>query len=230
LAGVTRGSVLGSQATAGVSGNDHVGGLLGYNSGTLSSSFAANDVSGNNSVGGLVGFNEGGISTSYATGSGVRGNADVGGLVGTNYAGTVTSSFWNIDTTGQASSAGGGVGLTQEQMTTAASYADWDFTSTWMIFEGLTAPLLRSYMTVRPEFWIIVPLAYPYPILLADAILVVDPVAVDVPIVIYDRKELERVVMRSASCEARFSFLPASSLMGSKVTSTSSSSCSVSST
>jgi len=200
LAGVNRGSVLGSQATAGVSGNDNVGGLLGYNSGTLSSSFAANDVSGNNSVGGLVGFNEGGISTSYATGSGVRGNADVGGLVGTNYAGTVTSSFWNIDTTGQASSAGGGVGLTQEQMTTAASYADWDFTSTWMIFEGLTAPLLRSYMTVPPVFWIVAPREYhPYPILVADPILVVDPVAVvdpiavDVPIAIYDRKELERV-------------------------------------
>jgi hypothetical protein len=87
------------------------------------------------------------ITNSYATGA-VSGNTDVGGLVGFNGSDrTVTNSYWNITSTGQTSSAGGGVGLTQAQMTSAASYADWDFDNTWVIYEGHTAPLLRSFMT-----------------------------------------------------------------------------------
>jgi hypothetical protein len=131
-----------------------VGGLVGSNvAGAISDSYATGAVSGDTAVGGLVGSNGVGaetptatITNSYATGA-VSGNTDVGGLVGLNGAGTVTDSYWNITSTGQANSAGGGVGLTQAQMTTAASYAGWDLESTWVIYEGHTAPLLRSFMT-----------------------------------------------------------------------------------
>jgi filamentous hemagglutinin family protein len=145
-----------------------IGGLAGTNvAGAISDSYATGAVSGDTAVGGLVGYNEVGdvgprvvtvcsinancgssptISNSYATGA-VSGNTDVGGLVGINDGGTVTSSYWNITSTGQASSAGGGVGLTQAQMTSAASYDGWDFDNTWVIYEGHTAPLLRSFMT-----------------------------------------------------------------------------------
>ena len=145
-----------------------IGGLVGSNiAGAISDSYATGAVSGDTAVGGLVGSHGFGgymkyacsmhpscgepppnatITHSYATGS-VSGNTDVGGLVGMNDAGTVTDSYWNITSTGQANSAGGGVGLTQAQMTARASYAGWDFDNTWVIYEGHTAPLLRSFMT-----------------------------------------------------------------------------------
>jgi hypothetical protein len=104
-----------------------------------------------------VGINESTISNSYATGS-VTGSASfIGGLVGDNTGGTVTSSFWNMTTSGQATSAGGSgaVGLTTAQMMEDASFSAWGSSisdtggsnATWRIYEGKTAPLLRSFLT-----------------------------------------------------------------------------------
>jgi len=57
-------------------------------------------------VGGLVGENEGAtVSNSYSNGS-VTGDCCVGGLVGFNL-GIVRNSFWDTETSGQATSAGG---------------------------------------------------------------------------------------------------------------------------
>jgi len=53
-----------------------------------------------------VGWNEDTVSNSYSTGS-VTGNNNVGGLVGDNFVGFVTNSFWDIETSGQSTSAGG---------------------------------------------------------------------------------------------------------------------------
>ena len=70
---------------ASVSGQNGVGGLVGYNYGTVSNSFASY-ATGNlrgEYVGGLVGYNYGTVSNSYTTGS-VSGTEGVGGLVGLN--------------------------------------------------------------------------------------------------------------------------------------------------
>ncbi len=122
-------------------------GLFGYaGAGSAISDVGLTDasVAGPDLVGALVGISLGTITNSYATGS-VSGTTYVGGLVGIND-GIVTNSYWNITSTGQTSSAGG-VGLTQAQMTSAASYDGWDFDNTWVVYEGHTAPLLRSFMT-----------------------------------------------------------------------------------
>ncbi|MFW2308176.1 GLUG motif-containing protein [Aliarcobacter butzleri] len=76
-----------------ITGNYHVGGLIGNNYGTISNSYASGTVSGTSSyVGGLVGDNyAGAISNSYATGT-VSGDRYVGGLVGSN-AGTISNSY-----------------------------------------------------------------------------------------------------------------------------------------
>jgi len=78
---------------ASVTGQNTVGGLVGWNSGTVSNSYAGGSVDGNQNVGGLVGSNPGGtIDNSYATAD-VTGSADnVGGLVGWN-SGTVSNSY-----------------------------------------------------------------------------------------------------------------------------------------
>ena len=130
---------------------------MGINGGAISNSYATGSVSapsGNaaaNNIGGLVGLqNNGSISNSYATGL-VTGNNTLGGLVGgIEGAPTVTNSYWDTQTTGQNSSAGGGTAaMTTAQMQTQATFTGFDFTTTpvWRIYEGHTAPLLDSFLT-----------------------------------------------------------------------------------
>ena len=145
-----------SYASGAVSGSTYVGGLVGYNAATTSDSYATGTVSGSSGVGGLVGYNNGTISKTYATGA-VTGSTHVGGLVGLSY-GTSSNSFWDITTTGQANSAGGGQGMSTADMQLQANFTSataangnanpaWNTTSTWVIYDGHASPLLRSFMT-----------------------------------------------------------------------------------
>jgi hypothetical protein len=126
-----------SYATGAVSGDDYVGGLVGnstagYNKpySTISNNYATGTVSGDSRVGGLVGYSyySSTISNNYATGS-VSGDDYVGGLVGFNN-GSVSNSFWDMETSGQTTSAGG-TGKTTEEMKDPNTYpvADWDITT-----------------------------------------------------------------------------------------------------
>jgi len=78
--------------------------------------------------------------------------SNAGGLVGFRQIGSTHSSYWNIETTGQSTSAGG-TGLTSAQMQRMASFAGWSITdqggsnAVWRIYEGQTTPLLRSFLT-----------------------------------------------------------------------------------
>jgi hypothetical protein len=112
--------------------------------------YSTGRVSGTSRVGGLVGgIAEGDVTQCYSTGA-VSGNSYVGGLVGGNY-GDVTGSFWDIQTSGQAKSAGG-TGKTAAQMQTAKTFLDagWDFIGEtkngtediWWILEGKDYPHL----------------------------------------------------------------------------------------
>ena len=134
LVGANAGTVMGSYATGNVSGRDEIGGLVGENSGSITDSYAAGAVSGNGPAGGLVGANYGAILRTYAVGSvsasfGALGPSH-GGLIGFNYYGVVRSSYWDIETTGLASSdAGEGHPTEALQSTTPCCgdiYLDWD--------------------------------------------------------------------------------------------------------
>ena len=108
-------------------------------------------VTGNTHVGGLVGKNEGPVSDSYSTGS-VTGNKHVGGLVGKNED-TVSNSFWDTQTSGQATSSGG-TGKTTAEMQDITTFtgAAWDITDVnpgetntgyiWNIVDDVTYPFL----------------------------------------------------------------------------------------
>ncbi len=156
LVGVNNGSISNCYSTGDVSGTGNsVGGLVGYNWGTITNCYSVGDVSGEwfvsglvgrnrygaitncystgsvtaeQFVGGLVGYNNnyGTISNCYSSGT-VSGDERVGGLVGEND-GTVSASFWDIQTTQQATSAGG-TGKTTAQMQDANTFLDaaWDF-------------------------------------------------------------------------------------------------------
>jgi PGF-CTERM protein len=129
-----------SYATGSVNGEDLVGGLVGRSAGTVEKSYATGDVSGNDRVGGLVGANtlDGTVRESYASGS-VSGDENVGGLVGEKVDGTITESYWDTESTGQFTSAGGATGLTTSEMTgdaAANNMRGFDFTSTWETVDG----------------------------------------------------------------------------------------------
>ena len=152
LVGVNGGTVSNSYASGTANGNNSVGNLVGVNGGTVSNSYASGTVNGNDFVGGLVGENENTISNSYSIGN-VTGNAYVGGLVGKNY-GTVSNSFWDIETSGQPTSAGG-TGKTTAQMKSITTFsgAGWNIIAvanadtrnpayTWNIVTKQTYPFL----------------------------------------------------------------------------------------
>ena len=180
LVGVNEDIVSDSLSTGNVSGNYYVGGLMGSNSGTVTTSYSTGGVTGSSIVSSMVGINgcDGIISNSYCTGgaagnyyvgglagvnfgtvsnsysrAAVAGNRYVGGLLGVNWGGTATSSFWDTETSGQATSAGGTGKATMEmQDITTFLGAAWDIYSvapnatepayTWNIVDQQTYPFL----------------------------------------------------------------------------------------
>jgi parallel beta-helix repeat protein len=144
------GTITNCYASGSVSGQNRVGGLVGFNhvscspagcsGGMISNCYATSSVSGYLGVGGLVGENRAGITNCYSVGS-VSGTTDVGGLVGYDSYGVVIASFWDVNSTGVDTSAGG-IGLTTDQMQTASTFAGWGCGSIWTIDEGKDYPRL----------------------------------------------------------------------------------------
>ena len=130
LMGGNYGTINNCYSTGIVYGEKEVGGLLGRNTDTVSNSYSTGSVTGTEAVGGLVGVNQESVSDSYSIGN-VTGNKDVGGLVGLNrFDGVTSNSFWDTQTSGQATS-DGGTGKTTAQMQdfTTFSGAGWDITA-----------------------------------------------------------------------------------------------------
>lgn len=138
LAGWNSGEIRYSYSTGIVkSSGDRVGGLVGENQpGTVRDSYSQASVHGENYVGGLVGFNLSGatVNRSYSTGQ-VNARSIGGGLIGGNFA-NVSNSFWNTQTSGMSTSAGG-TGLTSAEMRTISYFSDaeWDFDGVWQVVE-----------------------------------------------------------------------------------------------
>ena len=132
LVGVNRGTLCESFAVVEVYSEGHLaGGLAGRNNeGTISNCYSRGNVTGQDHIGGLVGDNylpAATIEQCYSTGR-VNGSLDVGGLLGYNDGGTVSYSFWDTEFSGLSSS-GGGRGKTPTEMWNANIYLDagWDF-------------------------------------------------------------------------------------------------------
>ncbi len=153
LVGSNHDVVSGCYCTGTVIGTECVGGLVGWNIYTISDSYSTGSVSGNDCVGGLLGENhKGTVNNCYSIGT-ASGEDNVGGLVGRNYDGTVSNSFWDAQTTWQATSAGG-TGKTTAEMRDIATFAGaaWDIIAvaheqtnpayTWNIIDGETYPFL----------------------------------------------------------------------------------------
>jgi hypothetical protein len=129
------------------------GGLVGANhASTVIDSYCTGSVIGVEYIGGLVGRNFGyaSVSNSYSTGS-VTGDEFTGGMVGMNE-GTVNNSFWDIATSGQATS-DGGTGKNTMEMQEIATFSAWNIIAVgdpgtrnpvyiWNIVDDETYPFL----------------------------------------------------------------------------------------
>ena len=131
--------------TGAVSGTDNIGGIAGNTaSGSITYCYNSGTISGTTDTGGLVGsivsgYVEDCYSTGFVAGSGVS----IGGLVGD--AGVVTKSYWNTETSGQATSAGG-EGKTTAEMMQQTTYFFWDFSTVWgMPCDGSSYPYLLIF-------------------------------------------------------------------------------------
>ena len=124
LIGWSESTVSNSYVTGSVSGSARTGGLIGdIDANSVSNSYSRASVSGSHNVGGLVGANPSGtISKSYATGA-VSGGSGVGGLVGVWGGSNTYDSFWDTETSGQETSAGG-TGKTTAEMKDRATFTD----------------------------------------------------------------------------------------------------------
>ena len=155
LVAVNDGTISNCYCTGHVTGDEYVGGLVGLTIGgsTVEDSYFTGNVSGNLQVGGLAGRNTGTVCNSYSTGS-VTGTTSVGGLVGHGGVGIATNSFWDVQTSGQTTSAGGtGKNTTEMQDIATFSGASWDIiwvgdsgtrnpAYIWNIVNNVTYPFL----------------------------------------------------------------------------------------
>ncbi len=142
--------------------NQKIGGLVGCNQkGNSIDSYARGTVTVNSPskaverIGGFAGCTDlrGNIIRCYSTGlvTATGSVTRVGGLVGNLQTsgngnnGVVTDSYWDTQTSGRATSAGG-LGRTTAQMTTQSNFTNWDFTDIWAISSGVN----DGYPTLRP--------------------------------------------------------------------------------
>lgn len=122
-----------------VKGTDETGGLIGSVSSyspIINNCYSSSDIIGYTKVGGLIGsISSGTVKNCYSRGL-VAGTDNIGGLIGYRWTGIIQNSFWDTETSGQTTSAGG-TGKTTTEMKTLSTYADvgWDFTSVWNIKE-----------------------------------------------------------------------------------------------
>lgn len=120
---------------------ENVGGLIGTNhSGNASSvyfCFSKGTVNGGNAVAGLIGCHNGGyVGQCFSSGlvAGSRLDAATGGLIGVSYNGNLINiSYWDVQTSGQSTSAAG-EGRTTNEMTypySSNTYVGWSFDEHW---------------------------------------------------------------------------------------------------
>lgn len=113
--------ILEKEGSSSISGESNVGGIIGTNnSGTLSNAYNTSKVEGDTAVGQIVGSNKGDVSYTYATESGE--------LIGEG-----TDATYSYKNMGDKYSKG--------------DYSEFNFDSTWKIYEGSGTPLLKVFLT-----------------------------------------------------------------------------------
>lgn len=130
----------------------NVGGFVGENGGVIKNSYALGSINNADYTGGFVGWNSnqnqtstGSIIDSYAnvtiTNSTHTGGFDESSDTKANF----TNCYFNT-ATGLTDNNPGVSGLSNAQTQQQANFSGFDFTNTWIGYDGYTVPLLRAFM------------------------------------------------------------------------------------
>lgn len=142
----TNSHVSNSFSTATVSGSSECGGLIGMTYvASVSNSFALGDATADGTygnTGGLIGYfhNNSSMINCYSTGNPTVANGNIGGLVGQKgNPVSAINSFWDLETSGQATS-DVGTSKTTTEMKTQSTFTDasWDFSTPIWSIDGVT--------------------------------------------------------------------------------------------
>ncbi len=159
LAGENHGTISKVFASGTVQGAWATGGLVGENhdTGVIEDAYAHATANVTGYGGGLVGSNQGTVRRTYSTGP-VNGPAWArGGLIGQLQSGTIEHAYWDTESSGLSTSAGG-IGKTTAEMHAIETFAAWDIVAlelyadhTWVINHGHAYPMLSWQYTPPPE-------------------------------------------------------------------------------
>lgn len=132
ISGDFYGFIVNSFSEGTITGNDYVGGITGYQysdfagNSTITNSYSTADITGNDRVGGIVGeLDQQSILTNVYANGVITASTNVGGVLGSLVDGECVDSFWDTETTTQATSACG-TGKTTAQLALSATYTNWD--------------------------------------------------------------------------------------------------------
>ena len=157
LIGTNKGTLTFSYAHATIAATGKaIGGAVGTNESMISHCYTWGDVSGREYVGGLVGLNQGRILQCYTV-CAVSGEVETGGIAGDGN--DISESFWDMDATGQAISAGGHGHRTAEMQSKGIyAAAGWDFvggedgpSDIWVLSASGGYPTFWWQLAVLPE-------------------------------------------------------------------------------
>lgn len=144
IGSVDEGNVGRCYSTANVYGQSEVGGLVGvalHEFTVLGDCYAKGSVDGMQYVGGLAGaLGAARAGQCYSTGA-VHGDQRVGGLFGAIFQGDTSRCYWDVESSGQETSAGREKGRTTEEMRHWETYSGFDWVNTWTICEGMNTPV-----------------------------------------------------------------------------------------
>ncbi len=141
------GSISMCYATGNVGGRDAIGSFIGFNLSTnISDCYALGSSSGRDYIAGFAGINQssGTLQNCYSAGT-VSATSTQGGFTSLEqYGASTTNSFWDINSSGQSTSASG-IGKTTSEMKTSSTFinAGWDFIDTWQMI-GENYPDLKT--------------------------------------------------------------------------------------
>ncbi len=147
-------------ATGNVTGTMNlIGGFVGYQFNMpISNCYARGNVVGSTSLGGFAGGERGDITNCYSTGT-VTGISDFGGFRGVHINGTLSDCHWDNESSGTTDGVGnqepdppGLFGNDTVEMMQQATFAGWDFTNIWGIYETNSYPFLKAvYIPPEPQ-------------------------------------------------------------------------------
>jgi len=155
VVGENHGTIEKCYTTGAIGGNSNVGGLAGASDGTITNCYNTATVTNTgNTVGGVTGWNDNTVTYCYNSGA-VSGPGWIGGVIGWNTGSVslVKDCFFlqekngiNDGLTGLGQGAWSNTDANPEtdaQMKMQTTFTNWDFSSVWMMQEGVTYPLFQ---------------------------------------------------------------------------------------